>query len=350
MHRYEYSFLKNSIPGNIIGLTDIIADLRSKEEFRKLQYSSAFESLRQKAVVESVKGSNAIEGIVTTDARIKDIVAGSEPVTHDEMEISGYKDALNYIHSNHSSMDINEGILCTFHRMLSEQSNPREAGKYKRTDNFILETGPDGNRRVRFKPVPAERVSDDMEQLILAYYEARQDAEISPLLLIPCFVLDFLCIHPFIDGNGRVSRLLTVLLLYLSGYDIVRYISYEGQINKYKESYYEALRKSSEFWHENGNDYVPFIINFLQILYKCFKELDESFTDISLKKAKKSERVENILMGAIVPVSKQDILAKVPDISVKTVELVLNKLMKEKKIKKIGSFKDARYMRNHTEL
>ena len=346
MHQYDYSFLKNSIPGNIVGLTDIIADLRSKEEFRKLQYSSAFESLRQKAVIESVKGSNAIEGIVTTDARIKDIVAGSEPVTHDEMEISGYKDALNMIHSNHSSMDIDEGLLFTFHRMLSEQSNPREAGKYKKTNNFILEIGPDGNRRVRFNPVPAERVADDMEQLILAYYEARQDAEISPLLLIPCFVLDFLCIHPFIDGNGRVSRLLTVLLLYLSGYDIVRYISYEGQINKYKESYYEALRKSSESWHENGNDYVPFIINFLQILYKCFKELDESFTDISLKKAKKSERVENILMGAIVPVSKQDILAKVPDISVKTVELVLNKLMKEKKIKKIGTFKDARYMRN----
>lgn len=200
---------------------------------------------------------------------------------------------------------------------------------------------------MRFKPVPAKSVSGDMEQLLLAYYEARQDAEISPLLLIPCFVLDFLCIHPFIDGNGRVSRLLTVLLLYLSGYDIVRYISYEGQVNNYKESYYEALRTSSKSWHENENDYVPFIINFLQILYKCFKELDESFTDISLKKAKKSERVESILMGAIVPISKQDILAKVPDISVKTVELVLSKMLKEQKIKKIGTFRDARYMRNN---
>ena len=137
------------------------------------------------------------------------------------------------------------------------------------------------------------------------------------------------------------------MLLYLSGYDIVRYISYEGQINKYKESYYKALQTSSESWHENGNDYVPFIINFLQILYRCFKDLDESFTGISLKKAKKSERVESILMGAIVPVSKQDILAKVPDISVKTIELVLNKMMKEQKIKKIGTFKDARYMRNN---
>ena len=156
-----------------------------------------------------------------------------------------------------------------------------------------------------------------MKQLLLAYHEARRDTEISPLLLIPCFVLDFLCIHPFTDGNGRVSRLLTVLLLYMSGYDIVRYISYEGQIHKCKESYYEALGTSSDLWHENGNDYVPFMISFLQVLYKCFRDLDESFTDISLKKAKKSERVESILTGAAVPVSKQEIMAKVPDISVK---------------------------------
>jgi Fic family protein len=230
--------------------------------------------------------------------------------------------------------------------MFLSQTNPREAGKYKKSDNFIMEIAPDGSRSVRFKPVSAKRVNTDLEQLLLAYYEARQDSEISPLLLIPCFVLDFLCIHPFMDGNGRVSRLLTVLLLYLSGYDIVKYISYEGQINKYKDSYYEALKTSSDKWHENENDYVPFIVNFLQILCKCFKDLDESFTDISLKKANKSERVESILMGATVPVSKQDIIAKLPDISIKTVELVLSKMLKDKKIKKIGTYRDARYMRN----
>lgn len=346
MHRYDYTFLKESIPGNIVGLTNIITDLKTKEEFRRLQYEDTFEILRKKAIIESVKGSNAIEGIVTTDARIKDIVDGSKPVTHDEMEISGYKDALNLIHSDHENLDMDEDSVLSFHRMMIEQSNPREAGKYKTTNNFIMEIGPDGSRHVRFKPVSAKKVKSDMGQMLLAFYEARQDSEISPLLLIPCVILDFLCIHPFMDGNGRVSRLLTVLLLYLSGYDIVRYISYEGQVNKYKESYYEALRSSSINWHENENDYIPFIINFLQILYRCFKDLDETFTDISLKKAKKSERVESILMGAIVPVSKQDIVAKVPDISVKTVELVLSKMLKENKIKKIGSYKDARYMKN----
>ena len=243
-------------------------------------------------------------------------------------------------------LSLNESVILSLHKMIEEQTSPLEAGNYKKFDNFIMEYGADGSRRVRFKPVLAKNVQRDMEQMLLAYYDARQDSQIAPLLLIPCFVLDFLCIHPFTDGNGRVSRLLTVLLLYLSGYDIVRYISYEGQINKYKESYYEALEKSSRSWHDNKNDYVPFIIHFLQILYRCFKDLDEAFTEISLKKAKKSERVESILLGAVVPVSKQDIMAKVPDISVKTVELVLHKMLKENKIKKIGTFKDARYMRN----
>ena len=271
---------------------------------------------------------------------------GAPPVTHEEMEISGYKNALNLIHTEHTTIDVNEETILSFHRMLLAQTNPREAGHYKTSDNFIMEIGPDGSRRVRFIPVSAKRVNADMEQLLLAYYEARQDSEISPLLLIPCFILDFLCIHPFMDGNGRISRLLTVLLLYLSGYDIVRYISYEGQIDKYKDSYYEVLKTSSDKWHENENNYVPFIVYFLQVLYKCFKDLDESFTDISLKKAKKSKRVESILMGAIVPVSKQDIIAKLPDVSVKTVELVLGKMLKDKKIKKIGTYKDARYIRN----
>lgn len=143
-----------------------------------------------------------------------------------------------------------------------------------------------------------------------------------------------------------MSRLLTVLMLYLAGYDIVRYISYEAQINKYKAGYYDALQISSQNWRENKNDYVPYIINFLQILYRCFKDLDDAFTDIALKKAKKSERVESILLGTIVPISKQEIMQKVPDISVKTVELVLGKMLKENKIKKIGTYKDARYMRN----
>lgn len=345
MRRFDYSFLETSIPANIASLSVIIADLRAKGDFRKLQYADSYEKLRKKAIVESVKGSNAIEGIVTTDDRIRDIVNGSIPVTHDEKEISGYKDALNLIHTNYEHMELKEDTINALHRMIEEEVNPSEAGRYKSHDNMIMEYLPDGTRHIRFKPVSAKETSKAMEQLLLAYYDARQNSNISDLLLIPCFIVDFLCIHPYLDGNGRVSRLLTVLLLYMSGYDIGRYISIEGQINKYKEGYYDALEQSSSMWHENKNDYTPFMVNFMQILYRCYKDLDESFMDITLKKAKKSERVEAVLLNAIVPISKADIMDKVPDISVKTVELVLGKMLKEEKIVKIGSYRDARYMK-----
>jgi len=286
-----------------------------------------------------------IEGIVTTEERIRDIVAGAVPVTHDEKEISGYKDALNLIHAENENLDVNIDVILMLHRMIEEAASPTEAGKFKTGDNLIMEYQPDGTRRIRFTPVKAKETESAIEQLILAYYDARQDADIPTIFLIPCFIVDFLCIHPFLDGNGRVSRLLTVLMLYISGYDIGKYISIENQIKKYKESYYAALEASSSGWHENKNDYTPFMVNFLQILYKCFKKLDESFMDISLKKAKKSERVEAVLMGAIAPISKADIEEKIPDVSVKTIERVLNKMLKEEKIEKIGSYRDARYIK-----
>lgn len=345
MKTFDYCFLKKEIPSNILQISNIIADLKAKEEFRKLQYQETFETLRKKAIVESVKGSNAIEGIVTTDERIRDIVDGAVPLTHDELEISGYKDALHLIHKNYQELDVEEKTILLFHEMIVKETAPAEAGKYKTRDNLIMEYLPDGSRRIRFKPISAKDTKNAMEQLLLAYYDARQDSEILELLLIPCVVIDFLSIHPFLDGNGRISRLLTVLLLYIAGYDIGRFVSLEGQINQYKEAYYDALEKSSKGWHENKNDYVPFIVYFLQILYRCFKDLDEAFMEISLKKAKKAERVEAVLMSAIVPISKRDILEKVSDVSVKTVELTLRKLLEEGKIKKIGTYKDARYMR-----
>ncbi|MCR5106906.1 MAG: Fic family protein [Lachnospiraceae bacterium] len=345
MRRFDYSFLETSIPANIVSLSTIIADLRAKGDFRKLLYADSYEKLRKKAIVESVKGSNAIEGIVTTDDRIRDIVNGAIPVTHEEKEISGYKEALNLIHTNYKLIDLNEDTIKILHRMLEEDVNPLEAGQYKSHDNMIIANLTDGTRHIRFKPISSKETPPAMEQMLLAFYDARQNSNISDLLLIPCFIVDFMCIHPYLDGNGRVSRLLTVLLLYMAGYDIGRYISIEGQINKYKESYYDALEQSSVGWLENKSDYTPFMVNFMQILYKCYKELDESFMEITIRKAKKSERVEAVLLNAIVPISKSDILDKLPDISVKTVELVLSNMLKKDKIVKIGSYRDARYMK-----
>lgn len=345
MHKFDYSFLKTGISSKLVGACNLIVDLNSKETIRKIQYKESFNILQKKAVIESVKASNAIEGIITTDERIKDIVNGSKPTTHDEKEISGYKDALSLIHKDYRNLDINENLILSLHKMIETETNPKEAGKYKTRDNLIIEHDDKGNRNIRFNPVKAKDTKESMHQLLLAYYDARQDSEIIDLFLIPCVILDFLCIHPFMDGNGRISRLLTVLLLYCSGYDIGKYISIERQINEFKDNYYEALKESSELWHKNQNNYEPFVLFFLQILYKCYKELDDSFFDISLKKAKKSERIEFILDSTIVPITKKEIANKLPDVSIKTIELTLANLLKNKKIKKIGSYKDARYIK-----
>ena len=206
-----------------------------------------------------------------------------------------------------------------------------------------MEYTPDGRRRVRFRSVEAADTSDAIEQLILAYMDARQDGDIPILLVIPCLVLDFLCIHPFADGNGRVSRLLTILLLYKHGYDIGRYISLEAKINEYKYGYYQALKESSTGWHENSSTYIPFITYFLQILYACYKEMDEKFIDGSIRRLPKHQQVENVLLNSFVPVSKSEILQRLPDISATTVERVMADLLKAGQIVKIGTFRNARY-------
>lgn len=346
MHKYDYSFLKDKLSSNLVGACNLIVELNAKENIRKLQYEDSFKALKNKAVIESVKASNAIEGIITTDARIKNIVNGAKPLNHNEQEIYGYKDALNIIHKNYKKIEFDENLILSLHKTMEKETGSKDAGKYKTKDNLIIEYDTDGNRNIRFTPVKAKETKKAMQQLMLAYYDARQDSNIIDLFLIPCVIVDFLCVHPFFDGNGRISRLLTVLLLYQSGYDIGRYISIEKQIDKYKDNYYDALKESSKLWHENKNNYEPFILFFLQIIYRCYKDLDDSFMELSLKKAKKSERIEYILKESIVPISKLEISNKLPDVSIKTIESTLSKLLKEKKIKKIGSYKDARYISN----
>ena len=184
-----------------------------------------------------------------------------------------------------------------------------------------------------------------MEQLELAYMDARNDDNINQLLLIPCVILDFLCIHPFRDGNGRMSRLLSLLLLYKNGYDAGKYVSFEEQINNYKSYYYESLKEASIGWHENQNTYVPFIESFLSTLYMCYKELDKRFAVVHGKKITKTARIEATLLNSLVPLSKMDICSILPDVSPSTVEAVLGKMLKNGQIKKIGQARLTRYIK-----
>ena len=349
VRKYDYSFLGNGkIPGNLINVLTSIYTMKSNNDNRKKDYPNIFTELEKIAIIQSVKGSNAIEGIITTDERIKEIVnKNSAPLNHNEEEISGYRDVLNLIHTNHTNLDITEANILSFHEILLRTAKPNFAGLYKNSDNVIMEIKPDGTRSIRFQPVPANETKAAMEQLILAYIDARDNPNINQLLLIPCVILDFLCIHPFSDGNGRMSRLLTLLLLYKAGFDAGKYISFEEQINKTKGYYYEALKKSSISWHENQNDYMYFIDNFLITLFTCYKELDKRFATVNSKKISKSSRIEATVLNSVLPISKKEISEILPDVSITTIEAVLTKMVNENKIVKIGEGRNTRYIRKN---
>ena len=279
MHRFDYSFLSEGmIPAKFVNFTSGISALGTSAKQLEKEYPEIFSGLLKTSKINSVRCSNAIEGIVTSDERIAGIVSGKiSPSGHDEAEIAGYRDALSLIHTNYKELDMRVGDILMLHETMMKPAGNEYGGVFKNTDNLILETDSDGNRSVRFRPVSAADTPKAMEQLELAYIEASCDSNINGLLLIPCVILDLLCIHPFKDGNGRISRLMTLLLLYKNGHDVCRYVSLEEMILKYKDFYYKSLGQSSEGWENNENSYFPFMQNFLSMLYMCYKELDGRF-------------------------------------------------------------------------
>ena len=349
MHKFSYEFLKDKlITADLFSLSNIITDLKSKTDAKKDRNKSLFAKLETIAIKESVEGSNAIEGICTSEERIKEIVENNaEPLTHNEEEIAGYHDAIKFIKENYDNLSFDEKTIKHIHAMLvSRHVGYDKGGKYKTNNNVIAEKYPDGTiKRVIFVPTKAKDVDKAMNDLFLAYQVYRDDYSFPSLLLIPCVIVDFLSIHPFSDGNGRVSRLLTLLLLYKEGYDIGKFISFENQINKYKDAYYEALERSQNNWHESNNTYYPFIQFTFQILYQCYKEINRRFIKTKSGKDKKNERIESVVLDSIVPISKAEIQDLLPDISVTTIEATLARLVKENKVRKIGTFKNAKYLK-----
>ena len=346
MRRFDYTFLeKGMLPAGLVNVVSAITELRARESQLKDNYPEVFTRLESIAKVQSVKGSNAIEGIITTDQRVNEIVnQNSAPLNHNEMEIAGYRDALNQVHENHDSLDIRERDILRLHEIMLSYA-PVNGGSYKQSDNIIMEIDAAGQRRVRFAPTPANETTAAMEQLVLAFMDARNSYSINQLLLIPCFVLDFLCIHPFADGNGRMSRLLSLLLLYKNDFDAGKYISFEEQINKGKWDYYEALRLSSDGWHENANSYFPFIENFVATLLYCYKELDKRFAVVQAKKVNKRGRIEAIVLNSLLPISKQEICYVLPDVSPTTVEAALAAMVRNGAVDKVGSGKNTKYIK-----
>lgn len=345
--KIDYSFLDNGLlPANLINITGIIYSLKAGAKIRQDEYEKIFTELEKIAIVQSVKSSNAIEGIITSDERIKEIVnQNSKPLNHNEKEIAGYRDVLNEIHLHYEDIEFNEDTILKLHEIMMSYTGVEDAGKYKVNQNYVIEEDTQGNRKVRFKPLEPKETPIAMEQLVLAYNDACNNININQLLLIPCVILDFLCIHPFRDGNGRMSRLLTLLLLYKSGFSVGKYISFEEQINNNKGNYYEALRLSSINWIENEQSYVPFIENFLLTLYMCYKELDKRFSVVNSNKITKKARIEATVLNNLTPISKAEICKILPDVSPTTVEVVLGTMVKNNAIKIIGSGRNTKYMK-----
>ncbi|WP_352402130.1 Fic family protein [Synergistes jonesii] len=347
MRKFDYSFLDNGLlPASLINLAVGIANLKTMAGIWKEGYVRIFTELEAIAKVQSVKSSNAIEGIIASDERIAAIVnQNSAPLNHNEAEVAGYRDALNEIHLGYEHINFRQGDILRLHETLLSIAGYEYGGRYKTDDNVILEVDAAGKRKVRFSPTPASETEAAMEQLELAYLDACGNTGINQLLLIPCVILDFLCIHPFRDGNGRMSRLLSLLLLYKNGYDVVKYVSFEEQINNHKGFYYETLKQSSDGWHTNENSYFPFIENFLSTLYICYKELDKRFAVVHGNKITKKARIEASVLNSLTPISKAEICKILPDVSPTTVEAVLGAMIKEGTIKRIGAGRASRYIR-----
>ena len=343
--RYETEYQKLLTP-EIVALLAQIHERKGRQNLLAETEQDALSELLEIAKIQSTEASNRIEGIVTTDDRLKKLVRNkTTPRSRSEREIAGYRDVLATIHENHDYIPVRPGMILQLHRDLCRFSGTG-GGSFKNADNVIAETLPDGTRRIRFEPVPAWETPEAVDALCSAFQLASSDPELDPLLLIPMFVLDFLCIHPFSDGNGRMSRLLTLLLLYRCGCMVGKYVSLERLIADSKEDYYEALRASSEGWHTGENDYLPFVRYLLGVIAAAYREFSDRAELLVRKGLSKPGRVRELIRGTTGRITKAQIMAQCPDVSQKTVERALTELLKNGEILKISGGRYTSYSWN----
>ena len=314
-------------------------------------HKDALTELLEIAKIQSTEASNRIEGIITTDDRLKKIVRNkTAPRNRNEREIAGYRDVLTTIHEDYDFIPVRPGMLLQLHRDLYKFNNPGFGGNYKNSDNIIAEEMPDGTKLVRFQPVSAWETPEAVEMLCNEFNEALKDPTMDPLLLMPVFILDFLCIHPFNDGNGRMSRLLTLLILYRSGYIVGKYISLEKLIADNKESYYEALQDSDAGWHEEENDYLPFARYMLGVIIAAYREFSDRVEILITKGLSKPNRVREIIRNSSRRMTKAEIMAQCPDVSPRTVQRALESFLASGEILKIGGGRYTSYIWNRKEV
>lgn len=342
----EYSsIISNS---NIINLISKIHEYKGKQSYLLDTKKDTLETLLKVARIQSTSSSNKIEGIYATDKRINEIVNQKvEPKNRNEEEIAGYRDVLTLIHENYNFIDINQNTILQLHRDLYKYTGYSYGGKFKNSQNFIEEENENGKKKIRFTPLSPIETPIAIEDLCKNYNNLVNNELCDLLVLIPIFILDFLSIHPFNDGNGRMSRLLTLLLLYKANYMVGKYISIEKIIEETKDSYYDTLEKSSINWYNNENDYSYFVEYYLGIILNAYKEFDSRISIIENKKITAYDRIIDIFKNNIIPIDKAFVTNKCPDLSETTIERILNKLLKEDHIVKISGGRYTKYKWNN---
>lgn len=346
MRMFNYSAIKNQKwDSETLSLIAAIYKEAGKQEMYLKQRPEELEKLVEIAKVQSTEASNAIEGIVTTSTRIKQLVEEkTTPKNRDEQEIVGYRDVLNIIHENFDAIPITQNYILQLHKILYSHMNNPMAGRTKSVQNYISATYPDGHVETLFTPLAPYDTPEALNRICEEYNRVIGNMEVEPLIAIPIFIHDFLCIHPFNDGNGRMSRLLTTLLLYRNGFYVGKYISLEAKIAKNKDLYYNALGQTQIGWHEGTEDAVPFIKYLLGTVLSAYKDFEERFELVETK-LPALETVRRATLNKIGRFTKQDIRELCPSLSISSIEGALRKLVASGELKREGSGKSICYFR-----
>lgn len=346
MRIFNYSKIKEQKwDSEILGLIAAIYKEAGKQELYLKQRPEELEKLVEIAKIQSTEASNAIEGIMTTNTRIKQLVEEkTTPKNRDEQEIAGYRDVLNIIHESFDAIPITQGYILQLHKIMYSHMNNPMAGRTKNNQNYISATYPDGHTEILFTPLAPYETPAALERICAEYNRVIGNFEIEPLIAIPVFIHDFLCIHPFNDGNGRMSRLLTTLLLYRNGFYVGKYISLEAKIAQNKDLYYKALNQAQIGWHEGTEDTVPFIKYILGTILAAYKDFEDRFSIIE----KKLPAIDMVRMAAenkIGRFTKQDIHELCPSLSISSIESSLRKLVATGELKREGAGRATYYIR-----
>lgn len=328
-----------------VWLLEALAEAKGRHALYEKQSPQILRALRELALVESTESSNRIEGVTVERDRLRPLVLGNaRPRDRSEEEIVGYRKALSWVHTNWGKILIEPETIKRLHA-LAQGGTSGDAGQWKRTQNEIVEIHADGRREVRFRPLEPAQVPAAVEELCLAYRHSVDQGKITPLLATACLVLDFLCIHPFRDGNGRVSRLLTLLALYHHGHEVGRYISHERIVEQTKESYYEALGQSSAGWHAGQHDVLPWFNYFLSTLRMVYREFEERAGRERPPRGSKADLIAYALEHVPSPFGIADVERLCPNVSREMIRIVMNRWRKQGRLEILGRGRDARWRR-----